>query len=292
MTSDQLSLLDPDPAVEAPRHQAATDAARLVVFNAQHASPARARRQAAWLADQETADLVIITEVGPGPGGDALVAALADRGYAHVQAPEPRRRDYRTVLASRTAPLKPVLSGVSVLPHRAPCAEVLIGGQRMVLLGLYVPSRGPRERRNEDKRAFQESVTAALQGLVAHCGPRPLIVAGDLNVLEPGHIPHYRLFGEWEYDFYRSFTAAGLTDAFRHVAPDAREHSWFGRGGNGYRFDHAFVTTPHRSHVLTCGYLDEPRRLGLTDHSALTLEVARVRSGPTASTPPGREGRL
>ncbi|ONK13110.1 hypothetical protein [Streptomyces sp. MP131-18] len=98
-------------------------------------------------------------------------------------------------------------------------------------------------------------------------------MADDLNILEPDHAPRYPVFGTWEYDFYRSFAAAGLTDAYCHLHPQTVEHSWFGRGGNGYRFDHAFLATAHHSRLLSCGYLHRPRELGLTDHSALALHV-------------------
>lgn len=269
MTAGQLSLL----ASEISPDQACTDTARLVLFNAQHASPERARRQVEWLAGQEAADLVVISEVGPGPGGEALVNALGDHGYTSVVDPLPDTRDFRTVLASRSAPLTPVESGVSVLPHRAPCATVCVGSQLFTLLGLYVPSRGPAERRNQAKRAFQTAVATALPGLAARC-QGVLIVAGDLNIVEPGHSPHHRVFGGWEYEFYRSFAAAGLADAFRHLQPDLVDHSWYGRGGNGYRFDHVFVTTAHTSRLLACEYLHEPRLRGLTDHSAMVMQAA------------------
>ncbi|MDT0307293.1 endonuclease/exonuclease/phosphatase family protein [Streptomyces sp. DSM 44917] len=275
MTAGQLSLLTPEP----PRYTPSTTTARLMVFNVQHAAPERARRQAAWLAGQEMADLLILTEVGTSPGADALITALGDHGYASVLAPQPADRDYRTVLASRSAELEPLPSGITVLPHRAPCATVRIGDTPFTLLGLYVPSRGPKDRRNENKRAFQQAVTAALPALAAR-SDGPLIAAGDLNVLEPGHTPHYSVFGPWEYDFYRSFTTAGLTDAFRHLHPDTTEHSWHGRSGNGYRFDHAFLTTPHRTQLLACHYLHQPRQLGLTDHSALLLHVSGAESAP------------
>jgi hypothetical protein len=42
-----------------------------------------------------------------------------------------------------------------------------------------------------------------------------VFVAGDLNVVEPGHIPHHSVFGDREHDFYRSFVGAGLIDAYR-----------------------------------------------------------------------------
>ncbi|WP_260215972.1 hypothetical protein [Streptomyces gossypii] len=43
-----------------------------------------------------------------------------------------------------------------------------------------MPSRGPRERRNEGKHAFQAAVTTALLGLATDADG-PVIVAGDLT---------------------------------------------------------------------------------------------------------------
>jgi exonuclease III len=267
---DQLSLL----GAAAPRHEAAADAARVLVFNAQHSAPGRAYRQAEWIAEQEHADLVVVTEVGSGPGGAALTAALGEHGYSSVVAPVPAAADYRTVLAPRGAVLEPVPSGVDVLPHRAPAATVLVGGARVLLVRLYVPSRGPKERRNEAKRAFQDAAAKALPALVAsHQGP--VIAAGDLNVVEPGHVPAHSVYGDWEYDFYRAFAGAGLVDAFRALHPDAVEHSWFGRSGAGYRFDHAFVTARHEGLVRLCAYDHGPVGLGLTDHAAMVLVLAQ-----------------
>jgi exodeoxyribonuclease III len=104
-------------------------------------------------------------------------------------------------------------------------------------------------------------------------------VAGDLNVVEPGHQPRYPVFGIWEYDFYRAFAAAGMTDAYRACHPDDAGHSWYGRGGNGYRFDHAFITSAHAWLVRDCGYLHGPRLQGLTDHAAMTLSLGPEEDG-------------
>jgi len=256
-----------------PAHRPATGALRLLVFNVQHAAPSRARRQAAWIASQENADLVILTEVGTGPGGHALIEALSEHGFPSVVAPDPAAPDYRTVLASRGPSLTAVPSGIGVFPHRGPAATVSIAGHVIGLLGLYVPSRGPQQRRNESKRAFQVAVTEALPGFLARFGG-PVVVAGDLNVVEPGHTPHLPVFGNWEYGFYRSFLEAGMADAYRTQQPDASDHSWFGRSGNGYRIDHVFVTRQHAAQVSRCGYLHTTRQEGLTDHAAMTLTLA------------------
>jgi len=102
----------------------------------------------------------------------------------------------------------------------------------------------------------------------------PIAAAGDLNVVEPGHQPHHKVFGRWEYTFYDAFGEAGFSDAFRHLHPDGSEHSWFGRSGLGFRFDHIFTTTAHAAQIVACGYDQTPRRANLTDHSAMTLTLS------------------
>jgi exonuclease III len=279
--SRQLPLITP----AEPARQDAVGAVGLMLFNAQHASPDRARRQAAWIAAQDNADLVIATEVGAGPGGQALIEALGEHGYSSVLASEPAAPDYRTALASRGPELTPVPSGIGVLAHRGPAAAVTVGGHAVGLLGLYVPSRGPQQRRNQNKRAFQNAVTTALPGFLARFGG-PVIVAGDLNVVEPGHRPHLPVFGAWEYAFYQSFLDAGLTDAYRTRHTDALDHSWFGRSGTGYRIDHIFVTRQHAAQIHSCGYLQVPRHQGLTDHAAMTLTLT-LAPAPADAHPSG-----
>lgn len=268
-TARQLPLTAP---ADRP-HRAAPGLLRLMVFNCQHASPTRARRQAAWIASQDEADFLVVTEVGPGPGGHALTGALSEHGYSFVIAPQPDAPDYRTVLAARVADLSAIPSGPGVFPHRGPAAVADLSGHEVGLLGLYVPSRGPQQRRNQAKRAFQDAVATALPGFLAQF-TGPVIVAGDLNVVEPGHVPHLPVFGDWEYRFYRSFTDAGMTDAYRAIHPHAQDHSWFGRSGNGYRIDHIFFTTSHTAQIRACGYLHAPRHQGLSDHAAMTLTLA------------------
>ncbi|MGH3939917.1 MAG: endonuclease/exonuclease/phosphatase family protein [Pseudonocardiaceae bacterium] len=267
--NDELS---PRPLAE-PRHLASETQLRVVTWNVQHASPARSRNQAAWLADCEYADVAVLTEVGHGPGATALLRALGDHGFHMVCVPPPATRDYTTVIATRTPNVEAVPVPVDVLPHRISAARVMVGGRSATVIGLYVPSRGSAERRNVDKRAFQDSVTEALPRLAVEARG-PLVITGDLNVVEPGHQPHYAVFGDWEYSFYRSFIDTGLVDAFRTLHPHDIEHSWYGRAGTGYRFDHTFLSTDHQWQLVDCRYLHSPRFDGLSDHSAMATIIA------------------
>ncbi|WP_169807698.1 endonuclease/exonuclease/phosphatase family protein [Herbidospora mongoliensis] len=243
----------------------------MLTLNVQHANPARSRRQADWLAEQDT-DVIVLTEVAP--GGHAITQALGEHGFTvHVTDGGP---DYLTLVASRIGKQEPV-PGIQLvhLPHRCAAVRLHLDGDHTIgVVGLYVPSRGPQARRNQDKRAFQAAVTAHLPRMADDLAVTgPIVIAGDLNVLEPGHQPHHKVFGAWEYDFYTAFTAAGYGDAFRHLHPDTVDHSWYGRrSGDGYRFDHIFCSPI--SAALDCGYLHQPRTSGLSDHAAMTAVIS------------------
>lgn len=269
MSSDddrhQLSLLQPG------AHHAEPGRVRVLTLNVQHASPARSRRQAEWLAAQD-ADVVVLTEVTP--GGHSITQALDEHGFT-VHAAD-GGSDYLTIVASRIG--KPEAAPEirpGHLPHR--CAAVrlhLDEGPSIGVVGLYVPSRGPQERRNVDKRLFQGAVAELLPTLadgLAVTGP--IVIAGDLNVVERGHQPHHAVFSKWEYDFYGAFAAAGYGDAFRHCHPDVVDHSWYGRrSGEGYRFDHIFSSPAGAA--VACSYVHEARTSGLSDHAAMTAAIA------------------
>src|SRR5438874_1576201 len=124
--------------------------------------------------------------------------------------------------------LDPIHDLTAVMPHRFPADRIKhLGGPDIAVAGLYVPSRGPVGERNLAKRAFQDAVAEQLPLLTRHVAASgPCLVLGDLNVVEPGHVPHYRVFGAWEYDFYRAFIDAGFLDTYRLHHPHEVEHSW------------------------------------------------------------------
>jgi len=100
------------------------------------------------------------------------------------------------------------------------------------------------------------------------------IVCGDFNVLEPAHSPHYSFFQDWEYKFYDDLTWSKMTDAFRFLSPDKKEYSWVGRTGDGYRYDHIFVSNNTSKFIKKCFYDHSPRKIRLSDHSGVVLELS------------------
>lgn len=251
---------------------------RVLTCNVQRAGVLRSRRQVAWLAGSD-ADVLVLTEVSAEESGDVLARLLADDGFGALL-PGPSANDrYRVLVACRDAEPSCVDVGAGWMGHRCVAPRVAFPAGEIDVIGLYVPSRGPKDRRNENKRMFQERVAAVLPNVQRALDVSgPVVVAGDLNVLEPDHDPRYAVFGEWEYDFYRAFGQAGFDDAFRITEPVGMDYSWFGRPSaegrrNGYRFDHAFVSRAHRGAVVECRYDHSVRTDGLTDHSALRLTL-------------------
>lgn len=264
---------------------------RLLTCNVQRASAPRARQQAAWLADSG-ADVLLLTEVSAEKSGDVLAQMPTQYGF-DVLLPTPVSADrYRVLVACRASAPRRVDVGPAFLGHRCVAAQLTVKACPIGVVGLYVPSRGPRDRRNQDKRLFQSNVAKVLpdvQAALGVCGP--VVIAGDLNVVEPNHDPRYAVFGEWEYDFYRAFGRAGFDDAFRIKEPHRMDYSWFGRRlpdgeRNGYRFDHAFVSRSHRHAVVECRYEHAVRTAGLNDHAALalTLSLTARPEAPVGST--------
>jgi exonuclease III len=62
-------------------------------------------------------------------------------------------------------------------------------------------------------------------------------------------------------------------DAWRLYHAEAAEYSWYSRHGNGWRIDQVFVSPALRPAVTAAYYLHETRTEGLTDHSALIIEL-------------------
>jgi exonuclease III len=67
----------------------------------------------------------------------------------------------------------------------------------------------------------------------------------------------------------------GFCDLWRQRYPDGREFSWYSHRGNGFRIDHAFLSPALAKRAGTVRYSHAERLAGLSDHSALILELSR-----------------
>ncbi len=263
------------------------DLLSLLTLNIGNPSPERAQRQLAWLADRPE-DVLVLTETRASRGCELLAERFAAAGYT-VTFPRPEQGEYGTMIAARIASHPGTWAGqLDYLPARAASVTLPIG-DGVEVVGLYVPSRDATEAKVERKRRFLERCLGAF---AASARGGDVVLLGDLNIVEPDHQPRYPFFHPFEYTFYRRLAELGLVDAFRHLHADEVEHSWVGRTGDGYRYDHAFVSKGLLDALDACTYVHEPRGTRLSDHSALTLRLRVSRaarlavSNPAASPAP------
>lgn len=235
----------------------------ILTLNVANPSAARAQRQLTWLADRPE-QVLVLSETGAGAGTRLLFERLAGVGW-EVRGTPAEERERGVAIATRLRCAPPGEPVVVFLPGRAERLDL----PGLDVIGLYVPSRDESELKLERKRRF----CGALSEFLAARPLRDAVVIGDLNVLEPAHRPHYPSFRDWEYRLYDEFLVRGFVDAYRLRQPQGPDHSWVDYEGRGYRFDHAFVTGTLAPLVRRCEYVHETREDGLSDHSALALEL-------------------
>lgn len=255
----------------------------VLTFNLNNPSKERAERQLAYLAARPESVLVL-TETADSAGCDLLETQFRAAGY-DVMFPRPERGERGVMVVSRLAAV-PGPASVNYLPHRAVSVTVQTDEGPLDITGLYVPSRDATEIKTIRKRTFLDGCrTGVPRGAGGH-----RVVIGDFNILEPTHIPRYRFFQPFEYEFYGWLEQVGYLDAFRALHPDAAEYSWVGRTGDGYRYDHAHVSAGLITAVHGCSYVHEPRTGAdrLTDHSALSLNLSLRPVAPLPVTDPTR----
>ena len=239
-------------------------------WNIANPSPQRAGEQALWL-HQRPENVFVLTEAKKSEGCLFLEKYFRAYGY-NVIFPKPKDKEYGTMIISKKSLTPSSFSDqISYLRTRVVSAELSLLVGRLEIIGVYVPSRDASyEKINRKKRFLNDLVN----GFGIDLQSRKRIFCGDLNVLEPDHIPNYSFFREWEYDFYRNLKEHQLNDAFRHLNPSTQEYSWIGRTNDGYRYDHCFVSDDLLPLVQKCFYLHEPREVRLSDHSALITELS------------------
>lgn len=240
----------------------------LLTINVQAAGLARAARLFDWIQDRDD-HAIVLTETSNGPGTAHLLARCRAAGLATVHEPAPGGDRGVAIVTRIPATHQMELTAATSLPHRA-VAVTLDIRPPITLIGVYAPSSDRAPTKIAKERTFLGSTLQALDRI-----PPPdrasLVVAGDFNVIARSHRPRYPAFQAFEYDFLDHLAALGLTDIHDHLHPGEQPYSWYGRRGNGYRFDYMFTGSALTPSATGCTYLQQPRTSGLTDHAAVSL---------------------
>jgi exonuclease III len=148
--------------------------------------------------------------------------------------------------------------------------EIYLPDSGFALGALHIPTASaPRgQRRGESKTRFWDAVLLAAADRI----DEPFLFVGDLNtgqhrIDEPGCTFVCA-------DRFERLAASGWTDAWRHFNGAAFEPTWISSAGTPYRLDHAFVSPALLPRLTACRYSHAEREAGVSDHSALVVEIA------------------
>jgi exonuclease III len=206
---------------------------------------------------RHNADVLVLSEYRGGDSANRLRTALFASGYRHVTtlAPPPQHAGVLVAARRRFVEHGPICLRVDE-PWRL--VDVELGVLR--LTGVYMPNlqkKVPYWQRLIDAFAARASGEA--------------LAIGDFNtcrayVDEPGAI-------DMTARFMDGMDAIGFRDLWRYRHPDRREFSWYSHRGNGFRIDHAFVSSNLAARAGVIRYSHEERLAGLSDHSVLLLDL-------------------
>jgi len=261
----------------------------ILTLNVGNPALERARRQRDWLA-RRSEDVFVLTETGSGPGTHLIADSFADAGWSVTYPDHPDKERGIMLLSNVKSTVDPIGAAMPYLPARL--AGIVVGTDRgpVRILGAYVPSRDATEAKTTRKREWIEAFHQAYEATADNAS---VLLLGDLNVLEPGHVPpHPGQFAPFETALYTALTHRhGLADVFRALHSTAVEHSWARRAELGYRYDHAHASSTLVERLSHCAYVHDTRtgEPALTDHSGLAVQLTLTATAPLITSDPAAD---
>jgi exodeoxyribonuclease-3 len=230
-----------------------SDPIKITTLNLRHGGSIRVPAITDWLVATDS-DVIVCTEFRQGSPGDQLSERLGQAGYVYQFAAS-QVSALNTVCVFSRPPAQAVLLDLPAKEqHRL--AAVRIGS--LTVAGVYFSQL-------KAKLPLFEYLLSCPKELLG-----PAVLIGDINT----GLHYVDEVGATFYcaDEFRRLSETGWVDAWRLMHGDARDFSWQSNAGNGFRIDHAFVTSDISRRVTAAVYDHTPRG-GLTDHAALTIQL-------------------
>lgn len=246
---------------------------RIIHWNILHGGGSRRMPEIVLNLLTHKPDLILLSEYRTTIGGQ-IRGVLADHGLEHQRSSLPAPHKNGLLWASRL-PLHipgnpaPTTHGLS-----ARWLEVAVEGLDLRLTGLHIPDDSRPTARAVCWRAVVEHAKAQKKN--RH------IFVGDLNTGRHGLDEEGRTFTCTSQ--LGAVCTLGYADAFRVFSPRTREWTWKAPLGSrarpastalsgGFRLDSALVSAPLIPRLLRADYLHCVRETGVSDHSAMVLDL-------------------
>jgi len=227
---------------------------KIISWNIQQGGGSRIMGIARALSE-EKATCVILSEFKNNDTGKKLRALLLSAGYA-VQFAHPSPSSINSVLIASKLPADSKLHSQCDVNFPSAIIEAIYPA--FSVFGGYLPHK---KKHKIFPYLFNEVKTSK----------RPLIIAGDFNSGINGIDQKGDSF--WYSEYLQKMEAAGCVDVFRKLHGNIKEYSWYSHQGNGYRYDHTYLSEQLIPIVKSCYYIHEWRERKLSDHSPMVLEL-------------------
>ncbi|MBT8233061.1 MAG: hypothetical protein HKO66_08725 [Saprospiraceae bacterium] len=200
------------------------------------------------------ADVIVLSEFRNNEGGHKIRHNLLRLGYRFQNVTNAKSNDNAVATFSKIpCNLNVFLSADEKYTHNVNCSVF----EAFNIYGVYLPHK-------KKHKLFDFLLEEIKQD-------KPCIIVGDYNT----GINHVDQKGKsfWYTDKMEALSEHGCVDAFRFLHGKVSEYSWYSHQGNGYRYDHTYVSKALIPIVKSCYYLHEWRENGLSDHSPMVLEL-------------------
>ncbi len=256
------------------------DIIKLLSLNIGNPSLTRAARQCEWLSMRDE-DVFVLTETKNSQGCSYIEDFFLNHSNTlfnqnsgieyDVSFPRSVTGDLGVMIISkhRISETRYMFDNNSIYYSRQIESIIKYKSMSLKIIGLYVPSRDRSEKKIQRKKNYIDIIAKNISSIKNSDS----FIIGDFNILDRNHFPHYSNFFKWEYDFYDDIIKCGYKDAYRYCNPSTNDYSWVGRTGDGYRYDYCFVSNGLIKNVISCSFEHETRKLKLSDHSAITIEL-------------------
>jgi exonuclease III len=242
---------------------------KILPWNLQHGGGSRRTPAIALSLLEHRADIVVLTEFRRTTGGQ-IAGVLFDHGLTFQHSTDPPKGVNGLLIAARSPLLVEPDTGHAAAPasvraaRQRRIAEVVFPDLGFALAGVHIPCDG---RGSGREAVFQAALAAA-----ARRRDSGFILIGDFNAGRHHLDEEGRTFTCTH--LLGRLAALGYLDAWRRLHPTSRQYSWYSHEGGGFRIDHAFLSAPLAPRLTACWYSHNERESGLSDHSALVLELA------------------
>ncbi|CCI54495.1 MAG: endonuclease/exonuclease/phosphatase family protein [Tetrasphaera jenkinsii] len=241
-------------------------------------------------------DILVLTETGRGEGSALIesvcraaghdvhssLRGVADRGLIERGSTERGALGVLVVARNGFTLVPDDIPALPLLPERLmACRLTPSSGPRVRLLAAYGAASDPVRYANaaqrQRKRDWLNGFVATLQDLP----PTPTLIAGDLNIVAPGHRDRLPYVLSEERAAYDTLTTdLGLTDVYaaaHHGTDLAGDPTWVDHSGVGCRYDYLLTG----GGVTGSGVVIDqtPRTSRLTDHAALSASFTAYDPG-------------